>query len=200
LGQAVKDKWYGDKRDLVKWGTLIHLCKKQGLLTIIQVAFLRPEATDLILETNHGQVEVPAEVWKHFRDVNRVQDLGQRSGLEVEIVANEFNPSERGSYLKEVLAVVEHHADRSKVVLLDPDTGIEPSRATAEHVTRGEVSAVWKALDQGDWLVLYQHAARSGTRVEARRTKFAEACGMRNADTYRSNISKDVALFATRKP
>ncbi len=65
--------------------------------------------------------------------------------------------------LRGFLAVVENYADRSKVVLLDPDTGIEPGRATAKHATTTEVSIIWQALRSGDWLVVYQHAARGGS-------------------------------------
>jgi len=37
----MKDTWYGDRRDLVKWGTLVHLARSEQIMTVIQVAFLR---------------------------------------------------------------------------------------------------------------------------------------------------------------
>ena len=52
-----------------------------------------------------------------------------------------------------------------KVVLLDPDTGMEPTRRTESHVGRDEIEEVWRALSSHDWLVLYQHQRReSGWR------------------------------------
>jgi hypothetical protein len=27
----MRDEWYGDKRDLVKWGVLLHLAKQHGV-------------------------------------------------------------------------------------------------------------------------------------------------------------------------
>jgi hypothetical protein len=45
-----------------------------------------------------------------------------------------------------------------KVVLLDPDTGMEPpSGADRKHIKAREVEVLWAALDPGDWMVLYQH-------------------------------------------
>ena len=31
----MKDTWYGDKRDLVKWGTLVHLARRENIKQII---------------------------------------------------------------------------------------------------------------------------------------------------------------------
>ena len=37
----MQDEWYGDKRDVIKWGTLVHLAHRHAIRAIIQVAFLR---------------------------------------------------------------------------------------------------------------------------------------------------------------
>ena len=37
----MQDTWYGDHRDVVKWGTLVHLARSEEIRTIVQVAFLR---------------------------------------------------------------------------------------------------------------------------------------------------------------
>jgi len=42
----VKDKWYGDKRDLVKWGILLTLAKMFSARRILQVAYYRPDLQD----------------------------------------------------------------------------------------------------------------------------------------------------------
>lgn len=44
------------------------------------------------------------------------------------------------------------------LVLLDPDTGLEPAgRATLKHVKENEVRRVWKSLEPGNLLVFSQH-------------------------------------------
>jgi hypothetical protein len=44
---AVKDKWYGDNRDLVKWGVLLKLASLYGASRIVQVAYYRPETIEI---------------------------------------------------------------------------------------------------------------------------------------------------------
>ena len=70
-----------------------------------------------------------------------------------------FDPKERDTYLRMVVAML--NADnRRKVVLLDPDTGIAPSKQTGDHIGLDEIRSVWEALCRRDWLVLYQHGRR----------------------------------------
>ena len=38
----MKDTWYGDNRDIVKWGTLAHLAARESIKTIVQIPYLRP--------------------------------------------------------------------------------------------------------------------------------------------------------------
>jgi hypothetical protein len=47
----VKDKWYGDNRDLVKWGVLLLLAKRYAAGRIVQVAYYRPEAIELTVSS-----------------------------------------------------------------------------------------------------------------------------------------------------
>ncbi len=45
----MKDTWYADQRDLVKWGTLAHLAERRSLTAIVQVAYILILALFLIL-------------------------------------------------------------------------------------------------------------------------------------------------------
>ena len=38
----MRDQWYGDKRDMVKWAALLHLAQRERLSAILQVALYRP--------------------------------------------------------------------------------------------------------------------------------------------------------------
>ncbi len=46
----MRDKYYAHKRDLIKWGVLLHLAEEYSLQKIIQVAYLR--------ETEWGRLEI----------------------------------------------------------------------------------------------------------------------------------------------
>ena len=39
----MRDWWYGDKRDVVKWGTILVLARKRSILVVLQVALYRPD-------------------------------------------------------------------------------------------------------------------------------------------------------------
>jgi len=73
----VRDTWYADKRDLVKWGTLAHLAERHSLAAIVQVAYLRLGTRDPLKEGGREiPTPLPQEVWAFFRDVTAVCSLG----------------------------------------------------------------------------------------------------------------------------
>ena len=198
----MQNTWYGDHRDVVKWGALVHLAQSEEIRKIVQVAFLR-SAEHPPLETDEGDEEIPTEVWRHFRDVDRIHGLEGPLGLEIvlvdHVIDRDLFPQRREQYIQQVADFLRNHAD-AKVVLLDPDTGIEPEQATAKHVRVAEIQQIWEALSPGDWLVVYQHAFRDQKWREKSRIKFAQACGTQGIKTFNApKIASDVAFFAARK-
>jgi len=196
----MRTQWYGDKRDLVKWGTLIHLCKTEGIETIIQVPFLREQefSHELVVETE--AVPFPKAVWDHFRDLKHIALLGSRSGLTIEVFPLAFNHSHRGVYIAELCARISRMNAEPKVVFLDPDTGLEPRKASANHVTIDEIETVWKNLQPRDWLVLYQHSLRKTSWENSQRKRFQNACGRSKVKTFHcKDMAHDVVFFAASK-
>jgi predicted methyltransferase len=61
----MQDQWYGDKRDLVKWGTLLELAHKYKVNQILQVLYHRSNTWNPI-EIDGDFVPIPAEVIQHF--------------------------------------------------------------------------------------------------------------------------------------
>ncbi len=197
----MRDDWYGDKRDLVKWGVLFHLARHYRVRAIIQVPFLRARITEgPWLESNRRRWLIAAEVWLHFRNLLDIRRLGRRCRLAIDVLDTRFDPLTRKSYIGEVVRQLGTY-EMQKIVLLDPDTGLEPRRRTGSHVGLDEVAAVWRTLASGDWLVLYQHARRvKGWRGGARET-FARACRVEVARvrSFWSTSASDVVLFALLK-
>ena len=195
----MKDTWYGDRRDLVKWGTLVHLAHSEQIRTVIQVAFLR-RGERPPLQTDQGKEDIAQEVWQHLRDVNLIYGLGKKTGLDIVVLDQEFDPKRRREYIREVADCLKSRLGK-KIVLLDPDTGIEPKkRASPTHVKVIEIQEIWEVLAQGDWLVLYQHASRKANWCECMRAKFAKACGVKEVKTFKARrIASDVAFFAANK-
>jgi hypothetical protein len=119
----LRDSWYGDKRDLVKWGTLVYLARYYGARTILQVPFFRSDqAFELLVDGK--DVGLPVEVWGHFRTLGDVKRLGQRCGLKIEVFDLPFASRHRASYIAAVVSAIAKQGE-TKIVLLDPDTGIE---------------------------------------------------------------------------
>ena len=194
----MQNKWYCDNRDLVKWGTLVHLARSEQTKTVIQVAFLR-RAERHPLQTDQGEAEIAQEVWQYLRGVNLIRGLGKKTGLDIVVLDQEFDSKRRREYIREVADFLKSRPEK-KVVLLDPDIGIEPKKARLEHVKTDDIQKLWEALSQGDWLVLYQHASREINWREMTRAKFAEVCGAKEVKTFEAReIAWDVAFFAANK-
>ena len=117
----MRDRWYADHRDLVKWGVLLKLAEKFGCQRILQLAFYRPTEFDQIV-LDGEPVDLPAEVIAHFRDIRSAARLTDRVGVTV------FDKvfTDRRDYLGSALLLLKAHAATRCVVFLDPDTGLEP--------------------------------------------------------------------------
>jgi hypothetical protein len=195
----MQDIWYGDRRDRVKWGALVHLARTQRLSKIIQVAFYRslpnPE-----LDTDEGPVPLPKEVWNHFSNLRNIQKLKELTDIEILVLDRTFEPGKRRQYVRDVIQDLRQYKAYPKVVFLDPDTGIEPKVAKPEHVTIKDVKEIWDALEPNDWLALYQHAAFTKEWLKTRRQKFKQACGVELIKTFQGKgIAADIAVFAAQK-
>ena len=194
----MRDTWYSDARDLLKWGALIHLATRERLSTIIQVAMFRPGKRPT-LENRSGTSEIPEVVWAHFRDLNGIQALGRTAGVEITVIDDPFGAKSRAKYFERVAARLQETSG-SRAVLLDPDTGFEPGKVTAKHVTGDDVRMVWKALGVGDWLLLYQHRWRNKDWINQANSKFVRVCREAEVELFRATKSpSDVILLGARK-
>lgn len=194
----MKDTWYADHRDLVKWGTLAHLAERHSLVAIVQVAYLR-SGTRPALFNGNAEVPLSASVWSFFRDVTSVRGLGDLLHRRIVVVDAPFIPQRRREYRQGVVEAL-RHVTSSKIVLLDPDTGIAPAKASGKHATVEDIAAVWEVLQPGDWIAVYQHQFRSKTWKQDARDRFAAVCGV-DVELYSApRIAADVLLLAGRKP
>jgi hypothetical protein len=146
----MRDDWYGDKRDLVKWGCLLRLAQKHEAKTIVQIAFYRATRKWPAIEGLDEPKVIPEAVRAHFRSIRR--GIGT-TPYDVVVCRDEFIPSrsKREEYTSKVVAELSRHK-RPLVVLLDPDTGLEPEsgKLKPEHVRAVDVTATWQALHDGD--------------------------------------------------
>jgi len=192
--------WVADPRDLIKWGVLVQLARDKKLRTIVQVPYLRKKGLPHFCFDNE-RLRIAPEVWDFFRNIKSVERLGKKVGVTVKVIKEEFSPTAAGR--KAYLDCIGRHlqaCERPLLLFLDPDTGLEPTKATVEHATESEIKHAWhEELQRGDWLVLYQHRRR-GLALKAVikdvSRQVSEICGVESVKVARSEeVGKDVALL-----
>jgi hypothetical protein len=196
----MRDRWYGDNRDLVKWGVLLSVAKDHAVDRILQVAYLRASVWSLL--TIDGQERpLPEAVLRHFRDIRNVKALS--AGIRIEVVDTPF--VDRHQYREVVLEAIAHRdLGESCVVFLDPDTGLTPRTAGFQHVLDSELNEIWQHMIPGDVLVLYQHQTnRNATPwIQPKREQFETALGLSPGTAQVATgggIANDVAFFYSCK-
>jgi hypothetical protein len=192
----VKDQWYADNRDLVKWGVLLNLARHHAAARILQVAYYRPSKWGL-LEIDGEKCPIPDAVLRHFRDVRKIKELS--ADPRIEVVEAKF--ADRGQYTEAVLrAIASRPNGEACVVFLDPDTGLAPRRPLLKHALESELTDIWHHMSVGDVLVFYQHQTnRNGEPwIKLKLEQFERALGLplgMAKVAVGTAIARDVALF-----
>jgi hypothetical protein len=198
----MKDIWYSDNRDLVKWGILIRLAELYGVRRILQVAYYRPSVWQTI-KIDGQEHQISKNVISHFRDLRSILRLGVKGAQNVQIDVVDSTFENRETYLKEILRTVQHLRESPQIVFLDPDTGLECTKPTLKHVLEWELAQIWAAMRPNDILVLYQHQTnRNGAPwVGPKREQFENALGIGGgtAKTATGAAARDVAFFFAQK-
>jgi hypothetical protein len=147
----LRDQWYGDARDLVKWAVLLHLAQSYSVKRILQVAYLRQSNWGRI-EVNGDRYPIPQTVIDHFRNIHNILSLPCEPSIEV--IDSLFDNRDRYKQAIEDAIARQHPS----IIFLDPDTGLEPKgRPGFEHVLNSEIEYIWNKMAAGDIMALYQH-------------------------------------------
>ena len=198
----MRDKWYSDNRDLVKWGVLLQLAELYNTATILQVAYYRSTPWDeKSLEIDGRAYPLPPEVVNHFRNIKNIATL--RSNARVMVLDAPCH--DRAQYLQCILMAIQNLPKEPAIVFLDPDIGLEPrGKPRLEHVLETELREIWHALRRGDLLVFYQHQTNRAGRswVEEKQTQFEKAIRLERGGSKLAQgeeIARDVAFFFSHR-
>lgn len=195
----MRNRWYGDNRDLIKWGVLFRLAETFEARRILQLAYYRPSTFGQLIIDDQAQ-DLPEEVIAHFRNLRNI------GTMDSEVRVTIFDPvfKDRSTYLQAVLTLLPTFAEERCIVFLDPDTGLEPARPTLDHVLDNEAGAIWNALKKGDVFVFYQHQTNKSGQpwIEPKRNQLAAALNVGTGAirmAHAPNVAKDVVFFFTQK-
>jgi hypothetical protein len=197
----MKDEWYSDNRDLVKWGVLLQLVELHKIATILQVAYYRPSLWDQKrIEVDGVPYRLPPQVVAHLRSIKNIE--GMTSRPRVHVLEAPFD--NRDDYLDYVLREMQRLRKGRTIVFLDPDTGLQPPKAKAglEHVLASDLQKIWNALRQGDLLVFYQHSSRSQSWMEDKQAQFEDAIGLERGSSgiaHAREIANNVVFFFSER-
>ena len=195
----MRDQWYADNRDLVKWGVLLTLADRFNVRHILQVPYYRTSEW-AHLEIDGENVKLPEAVVRHFRRVGAISTI--QASVPIEVVHDTF--ADRAEYHRVVINRIRSRKRLPGIVFLDPDTGLEPRNAGLEHVLEDELAKLWHELKRGDVLVFYQHQTnRNGMPwIEPKKQQFESALGVAAgaAKVARAEkIARDVVFFYIQK-
>jgi hypothetical protein len=195
----MRDQWYADNRDLVKWGVLLTLAERYAAKHILHVLYYRP-SNWAHLELDGEQVPLPESVVRHFRQATAVSTID--APAPVEVLADAF--MDREAYHRIVIERIRTRTESPGIVFLDPDTGLEARVPTLEHVLNNELAALWKELKTGDLLVFYQHQTnRKGQPwIGPKKEQFERAIGIPAGAAklaQAEKIARDVVFFYAQK-
>ena len=195
----MRDQFYSDNRDLVKWSVLHLLAEIFEAKSILQIAFYRPSNFAKIA-IDGNEHEIPREVLDHFRDLRKISNI--KSKFHVNVFYDLFKLRE--IYLRAVKNFLSEFRKERCVVFLDPDTGLEPHNPTLDHVLESEAKAIWDMTKLGDVYVFYQHqtnrAGRPWIKPKQRQLENALDLGKDSIKIgYGPKIAGDVVFFYAQK-
>jgi hypothetical protein len=201
----MRDRWYGDNRDLAKWGVLLQLASNYTAFKITQVAYYRSETISIHGGGTTKSYPIANAVLSHFR--RKVTDIVGLSAERMEIEVIEDPVQSFDSYTKLAVGRILGTPRKSNsplIVFLDPDSGLEPekSRPQPEHVRICDLQRIWTAMREMDVLVLYQHRFRGRLWAERKRKQFENALQLSGglASVARGSSAEDVVFLFAQKP
>jgi hypothetical protein len=191
----MKNCWYSDNRDLIKWSILIHLAFMNSASRILHIAYFQEHSFPKV-ELDYEEKAIPREVQQHFRDIKNIENLSSPNKVRLfdKVIID------RNRYVFEAKKIITRFIDDRCVVFLDPDTGLEPKKPSLKHVLRKEANEFWENLKLGDVFVFYQHQTNKSGEPweESKRVEFEKAIGA-GKDTVKigrgPKLAKDVVLF-----
>ena len=208
--ELMKNRWYGDVKDHVKWQSLLQIARAARVGRIFYIA-MRTEDLQVgnLVSSLEGGPEVDADIragvnnyFRSYNVIELIRPLGAVFGIQIEVETRRFTNGNRGDYFAYVVRRI-RASDERTVWFFDPDTGMETAGGdvTVAHVALEELAGAFEAMPRGDWLVCFQNSWRDGDWRTQARQRFAVCLGigLDQVDVYASQNPRGVIMLAARK-
>lgn len=204
----MRHELYGDFRDVVKWSVALKLAGDGKWIT--QVA-MRREDENQGEGRDYRLVPVPLALERVVtffnaerrilesgtpKNLNRVTGLSDRVDVACELYVHAY----RTAYFDEVTRGLNSRLScRRDVVLVDPDNGLEPDKATNKHVCFEQLRELFAEMRVGDILFVYQHGNRRPGWKEAGKEALTKQLGL-SPQAVNLDYFADVCFYSVVRP
>ena len=169
----MRDIWYADKRDLVKWAVLFQLVHMFKMDRILQIAYYNNDKFEKVT-VDDKETDMSPEVIAHFRNIHAIKNI--KASFKITVFDKIFQ--DRGDYLAATLEALSKYPHQKCVIFLDPDTGLEPEgKPSLKHILKPEVRKIWEKIKRGDIMVFYQHRMRNKKWINIKKQQLESAIG-----------------------
>jgi hypothetical protein len=171
--------YFGDTHDLFKFDLIRHIMKSMPELSSFTFVPMLTEtekkksgkkglAKDLKKAWKTGKagsqnqelvsyMERLQEIDDDLEYFNGIREYFQKEKILVDIIDRpRFTQEKRVQYFQHLFEDFPSHS----IIFLDPDTGLEESSPTQKHLLQDELKKVYKRMDTGSIIMIYQHFPR----------------------------------------
>ena len=211
----MKDQYFADKRDFVKYELLLDLSEAVADRSLMSVVMLTPNdgsREGSVTRYKRGSRRRPLHKFlercaqKNSRKVSLLRGFMARAKVEYLPVWDDvydFAGNKRVSYF----AVCARQARKQRLIFFDPDVGLQTgsaaymrSNGTEKYLMYDELKEVARKAPRKTVFVIYQHLQRNKRRVLGDISrKCSELCGALDAPSAAFATDRDVAFLVTSR-
>ena len=204
----MQDRWFGDNRDLVKWGAVSYLSNQYPQHTVCPILYYtipRGQGNDNLELTHSNGTSQKIGFSQYILNIfpkNCFLYYSQLSkGIKLSWPLLALNSK---NYLQDIINYMKNISSPC-IVFLDPDTGIEPSNGgNNKHAREAHIKHIWdNILKKDDILAIYQHISRGhaiNNYIEIFESSINAQASYIMSDGTSPLLAKDAAVMYAIKP
>jgi hypothetical protein len=184
----MRNQFYADKRDVVKWRLVTEIAGKRG---IVWAVMMRPDSTGK--DKTHGRLYqrvnsecaieafFEAERSRATKDLRRTSLLMEQLKMRLVCFADPYPQHDTCGQLDYFQQIVtwlkERPPEQRDLVFCDPDTGLD-DKLDGKYLQWVHARELWRGLRKGDGLVVYQHCTQQVGWDKEKQKRLSQTLGV----------------------